>query len=538
MNFKRQRISRKSNFKTKKISDQPAAHKNPANPKNPAIPEKPISHENTAKPLHSSENPTGHLSSEKPIPHPPKKQSVFSKHHSLLFPIITVIVGSLFLLTFLFGTYSLVKNLDFFSLITPFSQKVKTDENNHTNFLLLGTGTIMHEGSDLTDSIIVASLDHTHKFTGLISIPRDLYVETEYGNMRINQIYDTTKRKFDSAEGLAFTAQTVEKIVGIPIHYYAKINFDGFVELIDLVGGVDIYLENNFNDPHYPKGNTEGFEPFYLPAGLNHLDGEKALKYARSRHTTSDFSRSQRQQELLIKLKENALDTQVLTNPDRIKKIYFALSENFETNLSLREILYLAQISPQFSKQNLNHAGLHNEPELTGGFLYVPDSQYYNGAFVLIPQTCPNYGLSERENPYAEIQTYAHLVLGNAYLLQNKPTFQVLNGSGTPGFATKTKNYLTRYSFPILRFGNARSNDIQKTTYFIKTNSPETMTTNDYPPISDETLALLQELIPGEISTEIPEKYLAEPYLSDAQIVLEIGADFEEFYLENEEKFY
>ena len=538
MPFKRKPISNDANFSQKKISPHRPSEspeksastsetprpENPASTPEPSLPEIPSSEKDS---LATPVDPADKKHLHKHHPH---------KHHPLLFPSITVLVGLFFLVTFLFGIYSLVKNLDFLSLLKPFSQKVQVDENNHTNIVFFGTGTIMHEGSDLTDSIIVVSLDHTHKYTALLSIPRDLFVETEYGNMRINQIYDTARRKLDSSEeGLRVATETIEKIVGLPIHYYAKIDFNGFIELVDHIDGIDIYLENDFHDPYYPKGETEEYEPFFLPAGSNHLDGEAALKYARSRHTTSDFSRSQRQQDLLVKIKEKALSSQTFTNPDRIKKIYFALSENFETSLSLREILYLAQISPQFSRQNITYSGLKNEPTLPGGFLYVPERQYYGGAFVLVPSACP-YGLKPEKNCYSEIHTYANLVLENAFFMQNPPTLQVLNGSGLPGVATQAKGYLIRYGLPVLRYGNAREHQLYKTTYYLK--EPPVESTAEITALQTEIIPLLQTLIPGQTSTEIPPKYLQDPYLSDAQIILEIGIDFETFYQQNKEKFY
>ncbi len=416
-------------------------------------------------------------------------------------------------------------------LLSVVSSPLETDEDGHTNFLLLGIGGEDHDGGDLTDSIIVASLDEDSNLVPMLSIPRDLYIEYNdegtYGD-RINRYYELSKLDYENddypeaqAQELALedTADKVGDILGIDIHYYALIDFNGFVEVIDAIGGVDIYLEESFYDNAYPIEGTTYFETFSLPAGENHLDGEDALKYARSRHTTSDFDRALRQQEILNAIKDKTFSLGVLGSPTKLKSLYEAISDNFVTNLSFTEIAHLGKLADNFSGDSMYSQVFNDTPWETAGFLYAPPREMFNGAAVFLPSS----------GDYSEMQYFTDLFLYDTSLFETETPLQVVNSAGYEGLATDTMLYLERYGFNIVRYGNAARIGETQTTIFNLT-STEDQKTIDY----------LQEMLPGAVvATEIPEEYLPINWETEADILIEIGTDFIPYYEENyDERFY
>ncbi|GAF85040.1 unnamed protein product, partial [marine sediment metagenome] len=330
------------------------------------------------------------------------------------------------------AAYNAIFNIDIKSLIFSFGEELETDTFGHTNFLVLGTGGKEHEGPDLTDAIMVISVDYENNLAPMISIPRDLYVEsTQIGPSKINSLYALGKYKLeDSTQGLEIAKDAVEDIVGVPIHYYIKVNFEGFEQIIDSIGGIDIDVEETIDDPFYPKDGTIGYDPFYIKKGQQHIDGETALKYVRSRKTTSDFDRSKRQQQVLLAIKEQALEKKVLTNSGKIKEIFFSLQENIETDLSVREIIKFGEIAINFNTESIIPRVLHDDPSLCGGFLYTPDRNLYGGTFVLIPAG----------EDFGFVHLFAQFLLGNTELSKNRPKIQILNGTATPLLAGRTKS--------------------------------------------------------------------------------------------------
>lgn len=407
--------------------------------------------------------------------------------------------------------FAFVKKID----IETFIQPLEKDSWNHTNILLLGTGTEAHEGSDLTDSIIIASFNHEKNFVSMISLPRDFYVETEFGSMRINQIYERGIKTATAEKGLQVLRDTLEKILGIDIHYYAKINFNGFIELIDTLKGVDIEIPQTIIDQSYPKGETFQYETFILEKGLQHLDGETALKYARTRKCNicfdGDFGRAKRQQELLKAIKEKMLRSETWLHPTKIKEILQTIQKNFSTDLKITGILYLANKARQ---QNEIFSWLiHDNPETTGGFLYVPERKYYGGAFVLVPWV----------NEYREIKQYTELILRYPEAMQKADTIKILNGTKHNGLALLALRYLSRYGFNVIGYGNNIERKEMKTIIY------------DMKQQNSDIFPLIQSLIPGEISQSPPET-LDNEEGNDMMVIL--GEDFYEFYRANQNLFY
>lgn len=422
---------------------------------------------------------------------------------------IATITGSiLVILVLVFGIYTVIKSLDFSSIVFSFGKTLLTDEHGRTNIMLIGAGGEGHDGANLTDTIILASIDYENKVVPMISIPRDFYIiSNQYGNQRINSVYDTFLRRQSKAEGIQILKEIVGEITGTEIQYYAFVNFQGFEDIVDSLDGVEILVENDIYDPYYPKGETIYFETFKLKAGLQQLDGATALKYARSRKTTSDFDRAKRQQKLMYAIKDRALSMEILTNPNKIKSLYDSVAGSIDTNLSLAEILELAKFAEEFNKDDIFPAVLNDDPNSCGGLLYTPAREYFDGASVLLPAG----------KDYSPVQQVVSTLFNHTKTVATQEEIQVLNGTKTPGLAGVTMNLLLRNCLNVTYYGNASDRSLTKSTIYYKP-GPE-----GEEPV---TLSLIKELVPLPVIAGIPPEYTESAKRQNATIVIELGIDY------------
>lgn len=196
-------------------------------------------------------------------------------------------------------------------------------------------------GALLTDTIMVLSYNKTTKKTSLISIPRDLYVRI-YDDKRdkINSIYEIgILRK----NGLNFTKKLFSRITGIYIDNVVVLDFSSFKQIIDDLGGIDVELDKPFTEKQ-----QWGYE-FNLPAGKNHLDGQTALYFARSRFSTSDFDRAQRQQKIILAIKEKIFELNLLADPIKTLGILNSIRSNIETDLKIWDAGSLINLAGKFN---------------------------------------------------------------------------------------------------------------------------------------------------------------------------------------------
>jgi LCP family protein required for cell wall assembly len=221
------------------------------------------------------------------------------------------------------------------------------DGEGRVNLLVMGIDQRGSQGGYWrTDTMIIVSIDPKAKSVGIISIPRDLWVPIWGYDIenRINTAHYYGDARAYPGGGPALARDTVAYNLGIPIHHYVRLNFTAFEKLIDEIGGIDIYVERTINDPLYPDEGT-GYDPFYLPAGQHHLDGNIALKYARSRHGTGDFDRAKRQQQVILAARDqvvrlNQLPRLVANGPG----ILNTLGDSVQTDLGFDQAVELAQI--------------------------------------------------------------------------------------------------------------------------------------------------------------------------------------------------
>jgi anionic cell wall polymer biosynthesis LytR-Cps2A-Psr (LCP) family protein len=156
-------------------------------------------------------------------------------------------------------------------------------------------------------------------------------------------------------------------------------NFDGFKKVIDIMGGIDINVPEDLYDPYFPDKYVEGYDPLYIKKGQQHMDGETALKYARSRETSSDFDRSRRQQEILTAVKNEVMQKDNLLNINKVNQIMTVLADNIKTDIQLSEIDSLIKIVKQIDSGHIYSKVLDDSEN---GYLYADK---YDEAYVLVP---------------------------------------------------------------------------------------------------------------------------------------------------------
>lgn len=221
---------------------------------------------------------------------------------------------------------------------------LKGERAGRVNIMVLG----VDDAATLSDTIMVVSISTKPKEpykVAMVSLPRDMYVEIPgFGSSKINAAYTYGQNNDYPGGGPALSKKVVEQTLDLPIHYFVVMDFTGFKEMINAVGGIDVNVKTAIEDPYYPD-YSGGYSPFSISAGPHHLDGEQALAYARSRQTSSDFDRAARQQQVAIAFKDKVLSSRLFTNPSEIAKLQNALKDHFKTDLSLRELAKLGQIS-------------------------------------------------------------------------------------------------------------------------------------------------------------------------------------------------
>ncbi len=197
-----------------------------------------------------------------------------------------------------------------------------------------------------TDTMMLLSVDPVGKTGSMLSIPRDLYVDVPgYGLQRVNTAYPLG--------GADLAVETVQYNLGIRVNYYAIVEFAAFVTLVDEIGGIDLYVPVEIYDPQYPD-QYYGYDPFYMPAGQQHMDGATALKYARTRHQDNDYERARRQQAVILAIRQKILSLNML--PQLIQKaptLYAAVGDSVRTNMTLEQMIELALLAEQIPQEQI-----------------------------------------------------------------------------------------------------------------------------------------------------------------------------------------
>jgi len=342
---------------------------------------------------------------------------------------------------------------------------VLEEDKGHTNILLLGVAGKNEEGGNLSDSIMLMSVNGAKGTVSLLSLPRDLFVESTVGSRKVNEIYASARFKSgDDQEGLKVIKDALSRFTGIPIHYAAVVNFAVFEEVVDELDGIKMFVPEDIVDPQYPDENY-GFQTFIIRKGIQELNGATALKYARSRKTTSDYSRAKRQQDLLFAIKEKAGENGTLYNTTKLRALYESFKKNVNTDLGLPQIVALAKMAASLEYEGLVTAVLNDEPLERGGFLYAPAREFYNGQFVLLPENLK------------DTQKFIELTLITPEVLLENAQISVLNGSRIEGLAGQMAQRLRRFGFHVIDTGNYQSSEpVFRSFYERASSDPNPMT--------------------------------------------------------------
>ncbi|MGE3341236.1 MAG: LCP family protein [Candidatus Altimarinota bacterium] len=390
---------------------------------------------------------------------PTSKAEYRQKKVPFFFLVLFLLFSAFIIFKVVYTTYQYITYFDLKDLVGIISTDLQKDDKGRTNILLLGTGGEGHDGADLTDTIIVASLNAEKKTVSLFSIPRDLWLDLPgYQSSRVNKIYEILKGTYGSEQSLEILRHGIENITNLSIPYHVKVDFDAFINVVDLLGGVEVVVEKSIYDTEYPKEDESGYETFSIEAGTHLLDGSTALKFARSRHSTSDFDRAARQHKILNALKTKAQEADLLSSPLLLKKLYNEFEDHVETNISTLELIGLGQLAQDFDQENITSAVLIDTDILDmGSFLYTPERQLYGGAFVLVPIG----------NTYEDIQRFIALVFDFPEFFQEDASIQILNGTNRFGLAAQLGQKLIPYGFNVQRYDNADRKDYTTTHYYI-----------------------------------------------------------------------
>ncbi|OGD63700.1 hypothetical protein A2215_00045 [Candidatus Berkelbacteria bacterium RIFOXYA2_FULL_43_10] len=369
---------------------------------------------------------------------------------------------------------------------------LKGEGDGRINILVMGKGGEGHPGGTLTDSIMVVSIDPNEKTYAMLSIPRDLYVPISGSKSysKINEIYQIGENE-KKGGGADLAKKTVGAILDLPIHYYLTLDFYGFKQFIDKIGGVDVNVEKAIYDPLYPAGDMKNYQTFSIKAGEQHLNGEVALKYARSRETSSDFDRAARQQKLVDAIRSKLLKTSTLANPKTILNIINIIGDHARTDFTPTEILALTKIIADLDGSKSVSYVLTNG---TDGEL-VSDSS--SGTYTLRPKS----------GSWTEIQKIAHEIFSDPDLQEEDAKIEVLNGTSTTGLATELSETLKSYNYNVVSVSNATDRYAKTVIYDYSKGSKST------------TLQFLK----SRLGAEIIEKSLIS---GDVDITVVIGDNY------------
>lgn len=326
-----------------------------------------------------------------------------------------------------------------------------TPEDKISYILLTGRWGGNHDAPDLTDTIILVGINTQNESITLFSIPRDLYVN--YPDIdqtgKINRIYETFLPQ-SSTLAIEKLKTKVSEITGKNIDYYMNIDFNWFREVVDALWGVEITLENNFVDYKFPDGNL-WYRPFILRKWTWTLDGDVALMYARSRHSTSDFDRSLRQQQIISSLRDKVGSLWYFKDSKKILSLYNIFKEYVETDMSLTDMVSLGLEIKWWEQTNtlsfnLNDTCYDGSPICEKwGLLYVPLRELFWWASVLLPENATIGNLSE----YDEIQKYSSLIFEKSSIYTDPKNIVIYNNTGIPLYAWTLANILRPYGFSI-----------------------------------------------------------------------------------------
>lgn len=418
--------------------------------------------------------------------------------------ILIIIIGGIFILMIIF----ILKNWVFFSfekidkwwvlswavetpkteneekwwfLSSMLGKNDSSPQEDDINILIVGRWGWMNDAPDLTDTIILAKANAKNKTISMLSIPRDLYVEypwNETFNSKINWIYSRYMNYRQSVDyWMEMLAKKVTEITGEDVDYYINVDFAWFIEIIDTLWGVVIDVPEDFIDNEFPDDNW-WYRTLIFRKWTWLFDWEDALKYVRSRHSTSDFDRSLRQQQVINALKDKILSKYLITSPSKIKELYNVFNKNIKTDISLTKALsfaYSFRNIDEFSiiTSNVNDSCFYGSGVCTKWWiLYVPQRDMFNGASVLLFYWSDISNLSNYELP----KVYSNIVFNYPKISVENAHVNIFNSLKINNLAYTLSNDTIRYGFNVTQLWNTWQEEYEKSTIYFNNISKDSDT--------------------------------------------------------------
>ncbi len=328
---------------------------------------------------------------------------------------------------------------------------------NIVNLLLVGRDTALGTKSFRTDVMIVVSINKKTNSATLLTIPRDLYVYIPGWKVtRINTAAAHGDAIGYPGGGMALLEQTILYNLGIPIHGWARIDFDGFKQVVDVLGGVDIPVSCSMTDwrlkdPTLDPENADNWEMYTVAPGVQHMDGDLALWYARSRKHSSDFDRSRRQHQVLRAIRDKALQLNLLPKLPELYATYAAL---VETDLKLGDILQFVPLVPKIGQARIKSRFIGRDQVFSW---VAPD-----GAQVLLPD----------QGAIAQLLDEAFLPPAANVLAREAPAVEVWNGTANADWSALAADNLAWAGLQAV-MGQADATTYATTTLYDYTTSPK-----------------------------------------------------------------
>jgi LCP family protein required for cell wall assembly len=371
---------------------------------------------------------------------------------------------------------------------------LRPGQRERVTVLLLGVDQRPDEtGPSRTDNMMVVTADLATGKVGMISLPRDMIVPIPGTDRsgKINTAYFVGELRRESGGGGQLAKATVSDLLGYPIDYYVKIDFDGFVRIVDLIGGIDVDLPRTIHDEEYPTLDY-GVTTFHLDAGPQHLDGETALQYVRTRHGDDDFERARRQQQALVAIKDQVVANKLLTTL-KIFDLVDAVSDAVEHDIPPAELLDLVGLATQIRLDQIDQLVLDNrfgkiDTDSPYGWIVVPDREKIRPAVDRIfasastPPAIDNEALArlkaeqqadlDRQRIRNSYQAQADEM--RARLATENASIILEDGTGDPTLAGRVADWLRAQGYNVVRVGQAEATDYARSHLVVSADKPFT----------------------------------------------------------------
>jgi LCP family protein required for cell wall assembly len=395
-------------------------------------------------------------------------QKVTWKRVVITFVVLLLLTGLFVVGKFIYNAHKLFGGSIFGVLHTS---KLKGEDSGRVNILLAGNSADDpgHNGANLTDSIMIVSIDTRNNTAFLMSVPRDLWVNIPgAGYQKINDAYVVGQQENFNEPGypqggMGLLEKIIEQDFGLPIDYYALVNYEALKDSVNAVGGINFTV--NSSDPrgiYDPSIDYATDGPLVkLTNGTHAIDGEQALDIARARgdaygsygFANADFTRTQNQRQMIIDLKNKAETAGVLANPAKLTSLFDAIGSNVKTDFNLSEVRRLYDITKPISGSNVQSLSLND----ADGKDLLQNYETADGESALIPAA----GI----NDYSDIQAFVRQQTSSNPVVRENAAITVLNATNTDGLASAVRTKLTTKGLNVTNIGDAQSD--QPTTTII-----------------------------------------------------------------------